>query len=93
MNAELNILEGLGTLGMFAVFRAIHGYGELDVLDVSHATRTDDPLEVPETEVEGVRFDHIIASEELSPTNCYYDVTGFEFSDHAPIIADFSPSV
>lgn len=93
VNAELNILKGLGKLGMIDVFRAQHGYGSLDVLDVSHATRTDDPLEVPETEVEGVRFDHVIASEELNPTDCDYELAGYEYSDHAPIIADFSPSM
>ncbi|USZ73519.1 endonuclease/exonuclease/phosphatase family protein [Natronosalvus halobius] len=47
-NAELNILKGLGHAGIIDTFRAIHGFGELDVLDVSHATRTDDPLDVPE---------------------------------------------
>lgn len=87
--AELNILKGLGHAGMVDVFRYQHGYGELDVLDVSHATRTDDPLAVPEGEVEGVRFDHVFASTELAPKNCYYDVDGFEFSDHTPIIAEF----
>lgn len=89
-SAEVNILKGLGHAGMVDVFRYCHGFGELDVLDVSHATRTDDPLTVPEAEVEGVRFDHIFASIDLSPQNCFYDVKGFAHSDHAPIIAEFN---
>lgn len=88
-NAELNILKGLGHVGMIDTFRAKHGFGELDILDVSHATRTDDPLEVPEGEVEGVRFDHIFASNNLNLSDCYYDVEGFRYSDHAPLIAEF----
>lgn len=88
-NAELNILKGLGHVGMIDVFRYLHGYGELDLLDVSHATRTEDPLAVPEEEVEGVRFDHMFASMDLAPQNCYYDIKGFTCSDHAPIIAKF----
>ena len=88
-NAELNILKGLGHVGMIDTFRAIHGYGDLDVLDVSHATRTDDPLAVPEGEVAGVRFDHIFASEELTPIDSFYHVEGFDHSDHAPIITEF----
>lgn len=88
-NAELNILKGLGHVGMLDTFRAIHGFGELDVLDVSHATRTKNPLEVPEGEVEGVRFDHIFASRGLNLSDCFYDVEGFQYSDHAPLIAEF----
>lgn len=90
VNAELNILKGLGSLGMIDVFRMLHGYGERDILDVSHPTTTDDPLSVPPEEITGKRFDHIIASQELHPTECVYKVSGFEHSDHAPIIADFS---
>jgi exonuclease III len=89
VEAELNILRGLEENGMIDVFRHHHGYGDLDVLDVSHATRTDDPLAVPPEEVQGKRFDHIIASDELNPVDCYYDQEGFSCSDHAPIIAEF----
>jgi len=88
-NAELNILKGLGHVAMIDTFRAVHGFGDLDVLDVSHATRTDDPLEVPAGEVEGVRFDHIFASMDLNVSDCFYDVEGFRCSDHAPLIAEF----
>lgn len=91
VNAELNILKGLGMVGMIDVFRLLRGYGHLDILDVSHATTTDDPLAVPPEDVTGKRFDHIIASETLNPTECGYKVSGFNYSDHAPIIADFSP--
>jgi len=87
--AELGILTGLEDIGMVDAFRELHGYGDLDILDVSHATRTDDPLSVPAAEVEGVRFDHLIASNELSPEACWYDQDGFACSDHAPLIADF----
>lgn len=90
VTAERNILGGLAEKGMVDVFRQQHGYGELDVLDVSHATQTEDPLSVPAADVEGRRFDHLIASEELNPEACYYDQAGFGCSDHAPIIAKFS---
>lgn len=88
-NAELNILKGLGHAGMIDTFRAIKGFGELDELDVSHATRTEEPLHVPEKDVEGVRFDHIFASTELDPQDSFYDVEGFRYSDHAPLITEF----
>ncbi|MCL9815282.1 endonuclease/exonuclease/phosphatase family protein [Natranaeroarchaeum aerophilus] len=88
--AELNILLGLEEKGMADVFRVQHGYGELDILDVSHATRTDDPESVAPAEVKGKRFDHMIASEELNLQDCYYDHAGFHCSDHAPLIADFN---
>jgi exonuclease III len=89
IEAELDILRGLEEKGMVDVFRHCHGYGDLDVLDVSHATQTDDPLAVPPEEVKGKRFDHVIASNELNPVDCYYDQEGFGCSDHAPIIAEF----
>lgn len=89
--AERQILTGLeDKMGMIDVFRDQHGYGELDVLDVSHATQTDDPLTVPAKDIEGKRFDHMIASPELNPQDCFYDQRGFACSDHAPIIAEFS---
>jgi exodeoxyribonuclease-3 len=74
LNAELNILKGLGHAGMVAVFRYRHGYGDLNVEDTSWGDN---------------RFDHIFASEALEPVNCYYDHAGLEYSDHAPVIAEF----
>jgi endonuclease/exonuclease/phosphatase family metal-dependent hydrolase len=78
---------------MVDVFREQHGYGELDILDVSHATQTNDPLSVPPEDVEGKRFDHVIASANyLTSQACYYDQAGFCCSDHAPLIAEFTLS-
>jgi exonuclease III len=90
MEAESNILSGLEEKGMFDVFRELHGYGDLDILDVSHATQTDDPLAVSPENIQGKRFDHTIASTELNPKECYYDQDGFACSDHAPMIASFA---
>jgi endonuclease/exonuclease/phosphatase family metal-dependent hydrolase len=89
VEAEWNVLKGLADKGMVDVFRDQHGYGDLDILDVSHATKTDDPLSVPPEDVEGKRFDHIIASSELDPRECWYDHKGFRCSDHAPLIVEF----
>lgn len=87
---ELNILSGLAENGMIDVFREHHGYGDIDILDVSHATQTDSPASVAPAEVKGKRFDHMIASRELDPQDCYYDHAGFSCSDHAPLIAEFN---
>lgn len=87
--AELNILTGLDEVGMVDVFREQHGYGDLDMLDVSYPIQTDDPLDVSPESVEGRRVDHIIASRELGPQECFYDQDGFACSDHAPITATF----
>jgi exonuclease III len=89
VEAEWNLLRGLADEGMVDVFRELHGYGDLDILDVSHATQTDDPLFVSPGDVEGKRFDHLIASAELNPQDCRYDYDGFRCSDHAPLIAEF----
>ena len=91
VKAERNILRGLEDKGMVDVFREQHGYGDLDILDVSHATQTDDPLAVPPADVEGKRFDHLIASRDLNPEACWYDHGGFRCSDHAPLIAELRP--
>jgi exonuclease III len=79
VNAELNILKGLGHLGMVDVFRYLHGHGDLDVLDYSwkHGSGANK------------RFDHLFASGDLTPVTCVYDRAGFECSDHAPIVAEF----
>lgn len=90
VEAELNVLRGLEECGMVDVFRLQHGYGDLDVLDVSHATRTENPVAVPPAEVDGKRFDHLIASRELNPQNCWYEQAGFACSDHAPLVGEFS---
>jgi endonuclease/exonuclease/phosphatase family metal-dependent hydrolase len=74
VNAELNILKGLGHLGLVDVFRARHGYGALDAKDTSWKSK---------------RFDHIFASESLETERCFYEPAGEDCSDHAPIIADF----
>lgn len=87
--AERNILEGLRDNGMIDIFRKEHGYGDLDMLDVSHASQTEDPTSVAPESVQGERFDHIIASVELNPVDGYYDQDGFRYSDHAPIIGTF----
>jgi exodeoxyribonuclease-3 len=88
-NAELSILTGLEEMGMVDVFREQHGYGDLDILDVSHPPNATEALDVPPEEVEGRRIDHIIASRELNPQDCLYEQEGFNCSDHAPIIATF----
>ncbi|MCD2201595.1 hypothetical protein LPA44_17165 [Halobacterium sp. KA-4] len=72
--AERNLLNGLTEIGMVDVFRQIHGYEGVGVVETSHDT---------------FRFDHLIASEALNPNDCYYDHDGFECSDHAPIIGNF----
>jgi len=74
--AALNILKGLGHVGMVDVFRYQWGYGEIETLDESFGNS---------------RFDHIIASEELNPVACRYDSESYEVSDHAALIADFNP--
>lgn len=75
VRAELNILKGLGHVGMRDVFREQHGYGDLEVEDTSWQSK---------------RFDHIFASDDLPATSCQYDHSGLACSDHAPIIAEFS---
>lgn len=72
--AFLNILKGLGHVGMVDVFRYHWGYGDIDTLEESFGNS---------------RFDHIIGSEELNPVDCIYDPDSFEHSDHAALIADF----
>ena len=74
VNAELNILKGLGHLGMRDIFREQHGYGEVEVEDTSWRSK---------------RFDHIFASDDLPVNSCWYDHSGLENSDHAPILAEF----
>lgn len=73
-NAALNLLKGLGHVGMVDVFRYQWGYGEVDTLDESFGNS---------------RFDHIFASEGLSPVDCRYDPESVDYSDHAALIADF----
>jgi len=72
--AALQILKGLGHVGMVDVFRSQWGYGDIDTLDESFGNS---------------RFDHIIASEDLNPVYCEYDPDSFDYSDHAALIADF----
>lgn len=73
-DAEFAVFIGLEEFGMVDVFRTHHGYGDLDVEDVSFETR---------------RFDHLIASGQLNPGDCRYEPAGYECSDHAPLIAEF----
>lgn len=73
-NAALSILKGIGHAGMVDVFRYQWGYGDIDTLDVSFGNS---------------RFDHIFASEALTPVHCAYDPNSREHSDHAALIADF----
>ncbi|MFC5973951.1 endonuclease/exonuclease/phosphatase family protein [Halomarina salina] len=77
VNAELNMLKGLGNLGMIDIFRALHGYGDVDVTQTSWREK---------------RFDHMFASKSLSVRHCSYDTAGLDCSDHAPLIADFDLS-
>lgn len=74
--AELNILDGLGKFGFSDVFRDQHGYGKLDVESESWA---------------GKRFDHMFASGQLNPVNCYYDpkARGDGLSDHSALFGEF----
>ncbi|MFB6211003.1 MAG: endonuclease/exonuclease/phosphatase family protein [Halobacteriales archaeon] len=74
MAAELNVLKGLGHFGMIDVFRALHGYGEIEQTDVSHDDR---------------RIDHLFASETLTPSTCWYESLETVPSDHAPLVAEF----
>lgn len=73
-NAALNILKGLGHVGMVDVFRYQWGYGEIDTFDEPFGNS---------------RFDHIFAYEDLNPTGCYYVEESLDYSDHAAMIADF----
>lgn len=73
-SAALNILKGLGHVGMVDVFRYQWGYGDIDTLDESFGNS---------------RFDHIIASEALTPVNSFYDPESLDYSDHAALITDF----
>lgn len=82
LNAEINILKGLGHAGLVDTFRYLHGYGDLDI---------------PDTSFKNSRFDHIFASESLQPEDCWYDHDAYNlfddnsaYSDHAPIIATFT---
>lgn len=81
--------RGLGDEGMVDIFRDQHGYGKLELLDVSHLTQTDEPLAVPPGEIQGKRFDHMIAYSELNPQDYYYDQDVFTCSDHPSLIAEF----
>lgn len=83
--AERNILTGLEDIDMVDVFRMIHGYGELDTLDISHPTGD-------RTTLTGKRFDHLIASQSLNADDCFYDADGLDCSDHAPLIGRFYPN-
>lgn len=75
IGAELDVLTGLAEEGMVDAFRDVHGYDDVSTEDVSFESK---------------RFDHILASESLSPENCYYDHGGLEYSDHAPVVAKLS---
>lgn len=99
-NAELNVLaeDRLKEIGMVETFRWENDCGELNKLDVSFPIQSEPPSEVAPEKIEGRRFDHIIASRELNPSNCHYDPAAFEqfdsnkqYSDHAPELVTFSP--
>lgn len=74
IGAELDVFTGLGAFGMVAVFRSYHGYGILDVADVSFETR---------------RFDHRFGAQPVDQGDCRYEPAGYECSDHAPLVAAF----
>lgn len=97
MSAELNILKGLGNVGMVDTFRYCHGYDVPDVPDTNFKDSRKE-VDVPDTSFKNSRFDHIFASEALQPTDCRYDHKAYEtfdgeneYSDHAPIVATFNP--
>lgn len=73
-SAALDILKGLGHVGMIDTFRSQWGYGDIDTLDESFGNS---------------RFDHIFASKTLNPVNSFYDEDSLEYSDHAALITDF----
>jgi len=75
IDAELNIFTGLAGNGILDVFRKVKGYGDVQGEDVSFQSK---------------RFDHIFASESLSPEECHYDHNGLNCSDHAPLVAEFA---
>jgi exonuclease III len=75
--AELNVLDRLTNQGMVDAFRSVHGYGDIQIQDVSFQSK---------------RFDHLLASEGLKPVGCEYDSKGLEESDHAPIVGTFTVS-
>ena len=75
ISAELDVMTGLSDVGLVDAFRHVHGYGDLDTEDTSHESR---------------RIDHIFASESLNPERCWYDHDGYECSDHAPMLMEFS---
>lgn len=83
-NAELDILTGLDEVGMVDVFRTINGFGEIEVLDISHPTKGGERFS-------GKRFDHLLASSDLRPESCRYEEGGLDCSDHAPLVATFRP--
>lgn len=74
VNAELNILTGLGYLGLLACVRATHGFGSMETTDTSWKQK---------------RFGHLFASKEFNLKRCVYDPAGRGCSAHAPIITDF----
>ncbi|WP_276249150.1 endonuclease/exonuclease/phosphatase family protein [Haladaptatus sp. YSMS36] len=75
VSAELNLLKGIGHIGLIDAFRAVHGYGDIDQVDLSW-DRTK-------------RFDHLFMSEEFGLNDCRYLSEGYDYSDHAPIVAEF----
>jgi len=75
VSAELDVMHGLSDYGIVDAFRHVHGYGDVEAEDTSHGSR---------------RIDHIFVSESLTPEQCWYNHDGFECSDHAPMLMEFS---
>lgn len=76
LHAELSILKGLGHFGLIDVFRSLNGFRDVDTNEESH---------------DGRRVDHLFATEELSPVDCFYPDVIPDLSDHNPVVADFKP--
>ena len=79
--AEVAVLGSAARLGLVDAFRAIHGYDA-----IAHSWWWKN-----RGRTGGYRLDHILASRDLEPHECYYrdDLREAGLSDHAPLFARF----
>ncbi len=82
-NAERSIMTGLAEYDLADVYRSVHGY------ERSGYSWTNQWRECRTYR----RFDHVFASSKLNPISfeCRHDFLDKKLSDHAPIMAEFSP--